>query len=427
MLKDVTRVPAILAAHDSLATTLLDSSYFFAFAPIADTLTATVLRSKSLAASVPSSYRERWALVLEWMAESFFGVDAHYGKTCYAALVTMLAATGLSTDVRRVQRRMVEHMLACASVGSAMIGTSHASAALDLALTHGLPDLVEEAKKAVRGRVRASEFEMKTISVPLTIPAQALGEVDSAVDSAPSAVAAVRILAGLVGLCDIPVEATERAAREQLQASPFLATIASEHHRDGKVVFRGNDPAAKLREAVARSTSMHLAMVENLLHRALVRVQSRLTPETMVQAVAEWPWLDPKRIPWLQRASERFHAGDFMSSGLIVATQYEGVVRDLLRATGASGLKTDTDGVLMDETLGSLLSKQTLRAPLGEDHVSFVEYVMCDPEFGPNLRNELAHGSAAPWELTAPRVFLMWLFLVRLTFFAPSSARTEAS
>jgi hypothetical protein len=80
-----------------------------------------------------------------------------------------------------------------------------------------------------------------------------------------------------------------------------------------------------------------------------------------------------------------------------------------------------------EEPLWGLLHQEKLRNALGEDHLFFVEYVLSNPEMGPNLRNELAHANAPPWSLTAPRVFLMWLLVVRLTFFGPVAAPTPGT
>jgi Domain of unknown function (DUF4209) len=419
--KDDARAARLLTSLEGFGRTVLSGTFYFALAPVAETFAATVLRSRYLGLLASHDVRERWSGTLEWIAESFFGTDAHYGRTAYEALAELFAASGRQDDAARVRRRLVAHLLACAAVNSALIGSSHATAALDVALTHGFSDLVEDSKKVLHNRVQASAAEMKTVSIPLSVSDQLVGEIDNAVDSSPSAASAIRTLAGLVGLCDVPVEATERAAKEQLNESVFVALFPSAHFRDGKVTFRGNDPETKLREAVARNNGAHLAIVEHLLARALVRLADRLSPSSLAEAVAEWPWLQRKRHVWLQRAAERFHAGDFMSSGLIVATQYEGIVRDLLRVSGVSALKTDSEGILMDETLGSLLKNASLRGALGGDHLRFVEFVMCDSQMGPNIRNEVAHGNAAPWDMTAPRVFLMWLFILRLTFLAPSA------
>jgi hypothetical protein len=57
------------------------------------------------------------------------------------------------------------------------------------------------------------------------------------------------------------------------------------------------------------------------------------------------------------------------------------------------------------------------RCFLGDGHCDLVEHVMCDSALGWNLRNEIAHGTIRPETLTAMRVFLAWLLLVRLTCF----------
>jgi hypothetical protein len=167
----------------------------------------------------------------------------------------------------------------------------------------------------------------------------------------------VRSLASFVGLCDVPVEKIKQAASDQLGRTLFAAFAPSMHMRDGKVTFRARDPESKLREAIARNVDVMVSGVEQLLARALSRLSGRVTPSTMLETLIGCPWIQEQRLHWFKRASERFHAGDFMSSGLIVAMQYEGVVRDLARAAGLSALKSDSDGILMDETLWGLVSR----------------------------------------------------------------------
>ena len=93
------------------------------------------------------------------------------------------------------------------------------------------------------------------------------------------------------------------------------------------------------------------------------------------------------------------------------------MLRDLLRAGGYSALKVEPGGVQMDEALNSLIRSPAARAALGDGHCDFIEYVMCDPALGWNLRNEVAHGTVRPETLTPMRTFLAWLLLVRLTCF----------
>jgi hypothetical protein len=209
--KDSGRVQALFDAFDRLGTLVLGTKFYFAFAPIIETLVATTLRSKFLRPLVAAGYRERWVLTLEWIAESLFGTDAYYGQTCYSALAEALGASGLPNEAERVQRRMIAHLLASATAHGGIAGSSHASAALDAALTHGFSDLVEESKKALHERVMASSTEMKSMTLPLELPSAVVAEIDNAVESAPTGASATRKLGGLVGLCDFAVDATESA------------------------------------------------------------------------------------------------------------------------------------------------------------------------------------------------------------------------
>ena len=101
---------------------------------------------------------------------------------------------------------------------------------------------------------------------------------------------------------------------------------------------------------------------------------------------------------------------------MIVLTVYEAVLRDLLRELGYPALKVER-GLQMDETLNSLLRAEPTLAVLGPAHCKLAEYVLCDPELGWNLRNEVAHGTVRADALTPTRVLLAWLLMVRLTCF----------
>ncbi len=65
-------------------------------------------------------------------------------------------------------------------------------------------------------------------------------------------------------------------------------------------------------------------------------------------------------------------------------------------------------------------------AILGRAHCKLVEYVLCDPELGWNLRNEVAHGTVRADALTPTRVLLAWLLVVRLTCFVAEHTAASA-
>lgn len=182
---------------------------------------------------------------------------------------------------------------------------------------------------------------------------------------------------------------------------------------------------ANLERHVAFGVGTHLVLVEATLRYFLRSAITRLDPSTLVEALAEWPHLPPHRGALLAVAAERFASRDFVSSGVIVLTVYEAVLRDLVRALGYPALKVER-GVQMDETLNSLLRAEPTVAVLGPAHCKLAEFVLCDPELGWNLRNEVAHGTVRPDALTPTRVLLAWLLLVRITCFVAKPSEESA-
>src|SRR5262249_714521 len=126
------------------------------------------------------------------------------------------ASQSATTRATTTRRRLVDHLLACASIRSALVGAAHANAALDHALRFGFVDLIEQAKKVIQERVHASSDEMKTHAFEFTLPSQVIVEIDNLVDGAPTAGAAVRELAALGRLCEVPIEDVRRNAEAQL-------------------------------------------------------------------------------------------------------------------------------------------------------------------------------------------------------------------
>jgi hypothetical protein len=156
-----------------------------------------------------------------------------------------------------------------------------------------------------------------------------------------------------------------------------------------------------------------------IVHHVLTKIFEKMTPTDLYAAVTACPGLDRKRYPFLQTASERFKAQDWISCGVITAVMYEAVLRDFVRSTGYPARQVEPDGTHADQTLGDLLHAAEVRHVLGDQHVAMVTHVLGDPEHGMNLRNDVGHGTAHAGALTPERILLIWLFMVRLTLIRP--------
>jgi len=275
--------------------------------------------------------------------------------------------------------------------------------------------------------VKAAIPTFRQVSGGFDLPAELVTQVDLIVERSADAADAVRQLALLPGLLEIDRERLREGAINQLKDRPFLALVPAVHyHPDGKITHRTNGGEANVERHLAFLVGMHLVIAEGLLRHFLARTLVRFSESTLLDALASWPHLPPNRGQILLRASERFAAHDWVSSGVITATTFEAVLRDLLRAVGYHALKAERDGVLMDETLNSLLRAEPARAVLGAGFCDLAEYVLCDSALGWNLRNEVAHGTVRPEALAPSRVLLLWLLIIRLSGFVGPAASESA-
>jgi hypothetical protein len=416
------RVDALVSALDAAADRLFGSTRPFSFPALAEMVCNTLLTKTHGRDAFSAERGKRWAELLAGVAKTYEG-DPHHG---HDALMVLQAWHGRWTDevaVAAVRRRIVENLRDAGGKSDSQHAVSLYERALQAALDFGISDLSQATRKELMSAIQQAVPGFKERSASLTLPPEALAEIDRLLSTTPSLPAAIRQLSLLPGLLEIDAAEMRKNASEQLKEHVLLALIPTVHyHPDGKITFRSNDPAGNIERHAAFLIGGHLALVEGLLRYVLIQVSERLQPETLVEALGGWPHLATHRSKLLAIAAERFSKGDWVSSGYIVITLYEAILRDLLRAGGYSALKVEAGGVQMDETLNSLIRGAAARSVLGEAHCDLVEYMMCDPALGWNLRNEVAHGTVRADSLTPMRVFLAWLLVIRLTCFVAAGS-----
>jgi hypothetical protein len=420
--KDIGRLGTLLSTFDACGQRLLDGPRPDAFCKLAEVFLATTIESKWALPSISDAQKDRWTGVLAMLAAHVDAVgDRNFANDTIAVLDGWL---GRVAPARRpwARRWRVEQKLAAALREGATLKATLLEKALIMATDYGLSDLVDTCRGHLRPAIVESSRHMSAITTELKVPLEYIKAIDQLVEGEPSWSAAIRMLTLIPFITTAPVATFEQTAKERVESSPLWAMIKSSRYRDGKLVFEANDPDAKKKEGMAQAAEIHLTIVLKLLGHFLGSTRERWTESGLFEAVGNWPFMDPKRTPFLARASERFAHEDWLSSGVIVATQYEGMIRDLARAAGYHATKGDGgSATLMDEALNSLIRDPRLRAMLGEEHAWWVEFLLCDPELGPNYRNEIAHANLDAGALSPTSVFLLWLLMVRLTFFGPGT------
>lgn len=384
-----------------------------AFVGVASDLAHAVLLSRKFVKAA-GAQGERWGLTALFAARELRRRgDAHRAEDALVVAATLLAGAAKPDLARAVRAERIEWMLERAEAEYGLMRAHLVQAAIDDATEAGLTSLATTAKAKLRDAVKDATASMKGISFNIRLPEEIAKALHETALRSPTAPFAVRSLAVAPWLTSMPVTKFESAAREEAQKALFLHMIPSVQYRDGKVSALASSPEEKVREAIGRHASIYLAHAELAADHFLSVAFPRFDAETLLHSIGRPSWLDGRRLPWLAHASERFAQQDFVSCAAIVLTQYEGVLRDLARASGHHAIKYEA-GVTQDETLNSLLRVPLVRELLGEEHAWFIEYLLCRPDMGPNLRNELAHGNLDARELRPGIVFLVWALIVRL-------------
>jgi hypothetical protein len=410
------------STFDSCGLRVLSGPRPDAFCKLSEVFLATLVGSKWALPSIPDEQKGRWTGVLAMLAGHIDDVgDRDLANDTIAVLEGWLAK--VAPDLRSWARRWrVEQKFAAALKEGPTLRAMKLERALIMATDYGFSDLVDTCRSHLHPAIVESSQNMGAVTTELTIPIEYIKAIDQIVEREPNWPAAIRMLTLVPFITTAPVSTFEQTATERVESSPLWAMIKSSRYRDGKLVFEADDPEAKKKESMAQAAEIHLTIVLKLLGHFLDATRDRWTETGLLDALGNWPLMDPKRKPFLQRAAERFTQEDWLSSGVIVATQYEGMVRDLARAAGYHALKGDGGtAILMDEALNSLVRVPEIRKLLGEEHVWWVEFLLCDAELGPNYRNEIAHANLDAAALSPTSVFLLWLLMVRLTFYGPTT------
>jgi len=426
-----TKLPDVVAALDTARGVLISSKRPFAYPVLADMLCGTLLARKDGREAFTENRAADWEADLVKVA-STYRADPHHGHDAVVVVRTWVSRWHGADRVREAGRDVVAQLQEVAAACEPGIAPMFRERALQAALDFGLADLTHATRHELMESVKAAIPTFKQFSGRFDLPPELIREVDTIVERSADTAQAIRQMALLPGLLEIDKERFRGSATDQLKDTPLLALMPSaQYHPDGKVTHRTDGGAANLEQHVARLVGMHLALVEALLRHFLAAVAGRVEPTSLSRALGQWPHLPPARARILEHASERFAAGDAVSAGYIAATQFEAVLRDLLRAGGCPALKAEREGTLMDETLNSLLRGEPARQVLGVGFCSLAEYVLCDHALGWNLRNEVAHGTVRAEALSLSRVLLLWLLIVRPTCYTvttpgPGAVDTDA-
>lgn len=230
-------------------------------------------------------------------------------------------------------------------------------------------------------------------------------------------------------------ESSEKMLREHALQALIPATYIS---KDGRVIGRrpgmeqGNPDSDNNRTTLWAEMVGYYAMeigivVASYIWPALrvLVLEHRLREGDFVAIAAHSPIVPIGCEHLFGKALFAGYEKDFAAALYLLVPQIEHMVRYHLRAAGIRTTNLSEDGIETENGLGTLVSLPETTQIFGEDLSFELKALFCDP-FGPNLRNELAHGLVDDEACQSANAVYAWWFGLRLVLGAFWNAKAKA-
>lgn len=203
----------------------------------------------------------------------------------------------------------------------------------------------------------------------------------------------------------------------------FQATTIS---HDGRVIAKR--PGIGLSDAPSPDDeiTINAEMIDDFKIRVGITVQGYIQPAHEVllleHHLQESDFIDlASQSPIVPKGRERLlgmalYAGydkNYITSLHLLVPQIEHMVRYHLKSGGVKTTTLDSNGIENENGLSSLMDMPESEIIFGEDLAFEIKALFCDP-FGPNLRNELAHGLLDDHSCQSTYAIYSWWFGLRL-------------
>ncbi|ERZ30886.1 DUF4209 domain-containing protein [Pseudomonas aeruginosa] len=225
------------------------------------------------------------------------------------------------------------------------------------------------------------------------------------------------------------VDALRKGAIDRMQQFPlqslFAATVMS---RDGRVIAKRPAMSFGSEATDSDEVAIRAGMIQDYGILVHIVVQGDIWPalETMLleHRLREADFIDLARnSPIVPKGREGLfgkalfcgYERDFVSALHLLIPQIEHMVRVHLKQAGAKTTNLDQDGIENENGMSTLMDLPEAETVFGKDLTFELKTLFCDA-FGPNLRNELAHGLLDEDSCHSPYAIYAWWLGMRLVF-----------
>ena len=240
-------------------------------------------------------------------------------------------------------------------------------------------------------------------------------------------VAGKELLEALLALAEIwPLASrrlTEETTRQQMKELSFSRMFSSRKlSSDGRVIAKSPAAGDLSQDSEESSVAVWNKMVQDHHFNICYGVQISIVPalsqvlrehfvdgDGLINIVAQSGVVPAERVHLVAKGLKAGFDGDFVVALHILVPQLEHLIRAHLQNRGVKTTTPDTDGLQMEAGLSTLVEKPEMETVFGSDLTFEIRAIFCDG-FGPNLRNELAHGLLDQDALlSAESIYAWWL------------------
>lgn len=218
-------------------------------------------------------------------------------------------------------------------------------------------------------------------------------------------------------------------SEKMLREHPLQALIsATRMSRDGRVIAKrpgmglSNGDSEDTQAAVWAEMVKHYGMELGLVVQGdiwpaleVLTLEHRLRESDFVAIASGSPIVPKGRERLLGKALFAGYEKDFVAALHLLTPQIEHMVRWHLKAAGIKTTNLDQDGIENENGLSALMDLPEVTQIFGEDLSFELKALLCDA-FGPNLRNELAHGLLDHEACHSTYAIYAWWFGLKLVF-----------
>ena len=361
-------------------------------------------------------------------AHKYFQASAHWFKESgddekSTEMTVEVAETWVKKAVARLSSDQPSHGVAASFYENAI--QTYRTIPRSERATHRVDERITELGRSLNESGERSLDEMSAIKTPGQDISQIVENSRNAVKG-KELVEALRIFTNLdvvnvKELRESTIENLEHAIAHRLFPTTFMS-------RDGRVTAKMPSMSSSPIPSDDDEEVIHSKMVENYLIHVSLAVQGSILPAQevlllehrlrevdFVNLARQSPIVPIGRELLFGKALFAGYGRDFVTALHILVPQIEHMVRYHLKQAGVQTTNIDSNGIENENGLSSLMDLPQTKEIFGEDLSFEIRALFCVP-FGPNLRNNLAHGLLDDRACYSPDTIYAWWFGLKLVF-----------